>query len=99
MLLRLVTPVTLLAAAAIAMEPCDFPDDPPPTPVPPGQCMVTGCSGQICAPEPVDTTCEWTCEYGCYKHALCEPQASGACGWTPTADYDACLDSCQSWDY
>lgn len=54
-------------------------------------CRATGCSGQVCADEAVMTTCEYRAEYGCYKTARCERQASGACGWTETAELSACL--------
>jgi hypothetical protein len=68
---------------------------PPPTPVgTPGACMVTGCSGQVCASEPVITTCEYTCSYGCYQYAVCEQQATGACGWTSTPEFESCLKGC-----
>jgi hypothetical protein len=57
----------------------------------PGVCQVTGCSGQVCADHAAITTCEWRDEYACYRHAACERQASGACGWTPTDELRACL--------
>jgi len=55
-------------------------------------CFVGGCSGQICSDrEGVVSTCEWREEYACYQQATCERQADGACGWTSTAELDACL--------
>jgi hypothetical protein len=55
-------------------------------------CFVGGCSGQICSDqEGVISTCEWREEYACYQDATCERQASGECGWTPTATLNACL--------
>ncbi len=60
---------------------------PPPSPEPPrdkAPCQRTGCSSQVCASKRVITTCEWRPEYGCYRFAVCEPQANGACGWTMT---------------
>ncbi len=57
-----------------------------------GGCLVTGCSGQVCADREVVTTCEWTPAYACYgKHSTCERQPSGQCGWTPTAALTQCL--------
>jgi hypothetical protein len=57
-----------------------------------GACFVGGCSGQICSDqEGVISTCEWRDEYACYQQATCERQPDGACGWTPTAELDACL--------
>ncbi|WP_437735025.1 hypothetical protein [Sorangium sp. So ce1335] len=59
-----------------------------------GSCVVTGCSGQVCADEDVFTTCEWREEYACYgKHGVCERDASGQCGWRDTPELDACLAS------
>lgn len=55
-------------------------------------CYVGGCSGQICSDqEGVISTCEWREEYACYQSATCERQPDGLCGWTPTAELDACL--------
>ncbi len=55
-------------------------------------CIETGCSGQVCAPQAVITTCEFRPEYACYN----EPTTScgcnnGQCGWAQTADLAACL--------
>lgn len=58
----------------------------------PDPCMRTGCSGQICASEPVETTCEFRAEYRCYAAARCERQSDGGCGWTPTEELRNCLD-------
>jgi len=58
------------------------------------ECVVTGCSGQICADGDVATTCEWTEAYACYAdHGICERDANGVCGWRPTAELEACLDA------
>lgn len=54
-------------------------------------CVVSGCSGQICADEPMFSTCEWREEYACYATATCERQADGVCGWTQTPELEACL--------
>jgi hypothetical protein len=55
-------------------------------------CYVGGCSGQICSDrEGVISTCEWREEYACYRTATCEAQADGNCGWTQTAELQACL--------
>jgi hypothetical protein len=56
------------------------------------QCYVGGCSSQICSDHPgAISTCEWKDEYACYQTATCERQADGNCGWTQTAELDACL--------
>ena len=55
-------------------------------------CFVGGCSSQICSDqEGLISTCEFKPEYACYQQATCERQASGACGWTQTAELQACL--------
>lgn len=54
-------------------------------------CVVTGCSGQVCADEEVVTTCEFRPEYACYKMGRCERQASGECDWTQTKELQSCL--------
>lgn len=91
-MLRWTFPVLMMGVLSQGFVPsCDDPGTPTPAP---GACMATGCSGQICASEPMASTCEWTCEYGCYQYATCEPQALGACGWTTTPEYDACVRDC-----
>lgn len=56
-------------------------------------CIKTGCSQQICADEPMMSTCEWRPEYECYRKARCERQANGKCGFTMTPELTACLRS------
>lgn len=59
-------------------------------PTPP--CYVGGCSAQLCTDRPdAVSTCEYRAEYGCYKNARCQRQASGQCGWTQTDALKACL--------
>ena len=55
------------------------------------RCVVTGCSGQVCAAEARITTCEYREEYACYDVAICEVQTDGRCGWTETPEIVACL--------
>lgn len=52
---------------------------PPETPGQP-HCLRTGCSGQVCAPEPAITDCRWVAEYGCLRAARCELSPDG-CGF------------------
>lgn len=63
-----------------------------PTTEPKPPCVVTGCSGQVCADEEVITTCEFRPEYQCYRNARCERQEDGRCGWTMTPELQACLE-------
>jgi eight-cysteine-cluster-containing protein len=54
-------------------------------------CVVTGCSGQVCAPEAVFTTCEWREEYACYQQYGDCGCNNGTCGWAQTDDLNSCL--------
>lgn len=58
-------------------------------------CQRGGCSGELCVPagDPSFSICLWQPEYACYQSAVCERQADGACGFTPTAELNACLAS------
>jgi hypothetical protein len=60
----------------------------------PQACYVGGCSGQLCS-ERSDavSTCEYLPEYACYRSAQCERQGDGGCGWTPSAELQACLEA------
>jgi hypothetical protein len=65
--------------------------NPPPRPDGGLPCFKGGCSGQLCADQPLGSTCEWRAEYACYRNATCERQGSGQCGWTQTPSLVACL--------
>jgi eight-cysteine-cluster-containing protein len=61
---------------------------------PVGDCVVGGCSGQLCGEQGDElvTTCEWHDSYACYqRYGVCERQADGQCGWTASELMDACL--------
>lgn len=67
-------------------------DDPPGSE--PEPCLVTGCSGQLCADEPVASTCEWIDEYGCYQdHGVCARNEQNECAWQATDDLTGCIDA------
>ena len=55
------------------------------------QCVVSGCSGEICASEPVGSDCVWQPEYACLSLSTCGPLGEEACGWEQTPAYLACL--------
>lgn len=61
----------------------------------PPDCIVGGCSGQLCG-EPGDelgSTCEWEEEYACYTEVgVCERDAEGACGWRDSEELAECID-------
>jgi hypothetical protein len=40
---------------------------------------------------PLYSICLWKDEYACLKHAVCEVQSGGNCGWTYTDTYNACI--------
>ena len=57
-------------------------------------CVVTGCSGQLCAEEQMASTCEWRPEYACFRDATCGRFGpGGACAWKSTPELAACLES------
>lgn len=56
-------------------------------------CFKTGCSGTVCADEPIITTCEFRPEFACYQSAICERDpASGVCRFRPTEQLSSCLE-------
>jgi eight-cysteine-cluster-containing protein len=81
----------------------DYPDaagtcveaDVPPVCMKDSDCVIGGCSGQLCSPKsvgPIISTCEYRKEYGCYKMATCGC-VGGRCEWMGGADFDECLGS------
>ena len=60
-------------------------------------CVVSGCSGEICAAEQMDSDCQWLPEYECLKYSNCGHfSANGQCAWEKTPEYLKCLDGiCQ----
>jgi hypothetical protein len=55
-------------------------------------CVVSGCSGQICADREWASTCEWLPHYACYREARCGPFGpGGSCAWEETPELLACL--------
>jgi len=60
-------------------------------------CVVSGCSGEICAVEPIGTTCEWREEYACYAPEITNCGCNqGTCGWAVTPELESCLGDVQS---
>ncbi|OIP80041.1 MAG: hypothetical protein COT39_00870 [Parcubacteria group bacterium CG08_land_8_20_14_0_20_48_21] len=66
-------------------------DDAPPNSRARDGCVITGCSGQLCADEELVSTCEYKEEYACYRNALCVRKDDGACGWVETMEIVECL--------
>jgi len=55
-------------------------------------CRKTGCSGQICSQQNVNTTCTWMNQFACYSNAQCQYLPStGDCGWVSSLTLGACL--------
>lgn len=54
-------------------------------------CIITGCSKQICSNQEVMTTCEYKPEFACYQNAVCEKQENSKCEWTETEELKQCL--------
>jgi hypothetical protein len=62
-------------------------------------CVVTGCSGEVCADQDQASICIWSPTFECYSlYGSCARQADGACGWTPTEDLQKCLEDKGSCD-
>jgi hypothetical protein len=55
-------------------------------------CMATGCSGEVCADEPVFSACMVLPHYSCFATARCERQSDGECGWTQTPELKQCFE-------
>lgn len=56
------------------------------------QCVVTGCSHEICSSQQVTSACIYQPQFACYQSAKCEVQTNGECGWTATPEFLSCLD-------
>ncbi len=57
-------------------------------------CITTGCSGQVCAPQAVITTCQYDPEYACYNSPTTSCGCNnGSCGWDQTDALDSCISS------
>jgi len=55
-------------------------------------CVVSGCSGQICADQVWASTCEWLPPYACFRTARCGNFGpGGSCAWEQTPELLACL--------
>lgn len=56
------------------------------------QCVVSGCSSEICAQEPLASFCVYLDWYQCLAFSQCGPfGASGACGWEETPEFKECM--------
>ena len=55
-------------------------------------CVVTGCSGEICADHEQPSSCIYRPEYACYRDAHCGHFGpADECAWEPTDELGLCL--------
>lgn len=59
-------------------------------------CVIGGCNSELCLEEgqedEIYSICLYEPEYACLKHATCERQLDGKCGWTTTTEYSVCTE-------
>ena len=58
----------------------------------PAECVVSGCSGEICADQPIDSICIFDPWMKCMTLTTCGPQAGGGCGWEDNGEFLSCLE-------
>ena len=62
-------------------------------------CMVAGCSGQLCGSKKdlqgIITTCEWKEQYACYKLTSCSC-IDKKCQWQQTNEFLTCINKYKS---
>ena len=58
-------------------------------------CVVSGCSGEICANKPMASPCLWKPEYECLKYSECKC-INFQCDWKNTTTYFECLQNVSS---
>jgi len=59
------------------------------------ECIVSGCSSEICATESFVSACIFKCEFGCIQRfAKCGTNINGECQWEGGDEYKKCLDDC-----
>ena len=59
-----------------------------------GECIITGCSSQICAEEPISSDCEYLDWYACFQYSECGNYGlEENCSWLTTDSFLDCLGS------
>jgi len=53
-------------------------------------CVISGCSGEVCARREAITVCTYRPEYACYRFAECAC-LGGHCAWSETPDFIQCV--------
>jgi hypothetical protein len=57
-------------------------------------CVVTGCSGELCAASEVASSCIFLPRYACFRDAECGRFGPGdTCAWKPTPELAMCLEA------
>jgi eight-cysteine-cluster-containing protein len=85
------SPVPLFESQATCEAACS---SAPPACTSDDECAATGCSGQVCAAEPVLTTCEFRPEYACFQDPAITSCGcnEGQCAFAPTPELAACIE-------
>ena len=59
-----------------------------------GECVITGCSSQICAEEPTSSDCAYLDWYACFQYSECGNYGlEGNCRWLMTDLFLDCMNS------
>ena len=58
-----------------------------------GDCIIGGCSEEVCADQLEFSPCIYRAVNACYQTAQCGRQADGSCGWDATPELTACIAS------
>jgi eight-cysteine-cluster-containing protein len=68
--------------------------------IPAKSCIVSGCSGEICATESMMSICIWKPEYACLKYSECGLFGENStCAWKKTEAYLDCLKDINNKNY
>lgn len=55
-------------------------------------CLVSGCSGEVCYHKERMTPCVYREEFECLAHTSCKC-LDGVCAWVPTPEYIECMNN------
>ena len=59
-----------------------------------GECVITGCSGQICAEDTTLSDCVYLDWYACFQYSECGNYGTdGNCSWLFTDSFLYCIES------
>lgn len=91
-----VTPIPTPAPTSAPDPAPSAPEPPEPPPAPECQrdsdCKPAGCSGEICAAQPLGSACGYAPHFACFKQPFARCACtSGQCGWKQNPALDACI--------